>query len=352
MLTQKLLCTVAHRRGVADYSVPSTRGRPALVQTIRPESTNRLPVPRAVRGVGSPVSIRRHVDAAVNGGNSCDRRSPLAWPQAAISGATHRLPQACENGFVQMAIRGQNAAIFGQRAAVREIERLAVEVGDSAAGFCRSRSSRPPGPRFFRGSRAATAKAAAAARRPSPAASTAYFAWLSMATGGWADLQRCVRAGRFRRCSCAPSRPIAAAWQRRSASATKRVAAANRLCRLSGCAHVPRPRTAAINMPPPSGSDSNDSESSGQPSTPSSTWPSRTSASATAYCSRRKKALRAVDRVERPKCRRRLAAAAVDQAAHFFRRGIGNRRADELRHLVERRDAFFQSQASRPVLRR
>ena len=34
-----------------------------------------------------------------------------------------------------MAIGGDDAAVFGERAAVGEIERFAVEVGDSATGF-------------------------------------------------------------------------------------------------------------------------------------------------------------------------------------------------------------------------
>ena len=40
----------------------------------------------------------------------------------------------------------------------------------------------------------------------------------------------------------------------------------------------------------------------------------------------------------------RLAAAAIDQAANFFGRGVGNCRADEVGDLIEDRDAFFEAQ--------
>ena len=85
--------------------------------------------------------------------------------------------------IVQMAVGGQNAAVLGERAAVGEIERLAVEIGDSAARFFDDDRAGRLVPNLLavvgpggRSSRSSTS--------PSPAARTAYLAWLSIATGG------------------------------------------------------------------------------------------------------------------------------------------------------------------------
>ena len=152
------------------------------------------------------------------------------------------------------------------------------------------------------------------------------------------------RAGRFRRCSCETFQQIVECVHWQELLVTKQSDAANRFRFLRGCDQVPLPRTAMMIVPTLSPVARWGSANSGQPRTPSSTWPSLTSASATAYCSRRKKPLVPSIGSSVQNVLRRFAAAAIDQAAYFFRRGVGNRRLARTRDLIERRDAFFKPQ--------
>src|SRR3954470_22998697 len=66
--------------------------------------------------LGSPVSYR-------------------GWAAMTIADSRADRSQSVEKGIVQMAVGGQNPAIFCQRAAVCEIKRLTIEIGNSASGL-------------------------------------------------------------------------------------------------------------------------------------------------------------------------------------------------------------------------
>ena len=98
--------------------------RPALGTNIRPSWLK----PRILGPIEIAGALYRIRDRAMRVNRRFAAVRPLAIrPRVARS--------AVKNGVVQMAVGGDDAAVFGERAAVGEIERFAVEIGDSAAGF-------------------------------------------------------------------------------------------------------------------------------------------------------------------------------------------------------------------------
>ena len=188
-----------------------------------------------------------------------------------------------------------------ERPAVGEVERLAVEIGDPSARF--GDHDRPGRlvPDLFLVVGLTSARSAASSTSPAPAASTAYFAWLSSGTGA-AVMPRCsARAGRFRRCSCGPFRrsgargPLAASERFETCSCCH-VAVARR----AAATTCPARATATSSDPAPPGGRFAPSASSGQPSTPIVTTGRLDLAERDRILIAAQEALGAVDRIERP----------------------------------------------------